>query len=283
MPSIALPDRAIITVGGADASSFLQALITTDLAPLAEGEAVAGALLTPQGKILFSFLISTDGASFRLETSNDQAEALMKRLTLYRLRAAVTLTLDAPVSVLVLFGTQPEPGSLVDARFAKAGHSVWRLTGEGPRDDNDTEGYERLRIGSGIVEAGADYALQDAFPHDVLLDLNGGLSFRKGCYVGQEVVSRMHHRSTARKRVVVLTGDSELPAPGTSVTADGRNIGTLGSTSGVLGLAILRIDKAGEAIHSDIPLRCGEATVVASLPAWTGLSFPAQADEAVSG
>jgi len=112
------------------------------------------------------------------------------------------------------------------------------------------------------------------------MDINGGLSFRKGCYVGQEVVSRMQHRGTARRRVVIVKAETALPPSGTEITAAGKPVGTLGSVTGKTGLAIVRIDRAGEAMATGTPLLAGETSVAVELPAWTGLTFPSSADEA---
>jgi folate-binding Fe-S cluster repair protein YgfZ len=112
------------------------------------------------------------------------------------------------------------------------------------------------------------------------MDFNGGLSFKKGCYVGQEVVSRMQHRGTARRRVVTVKAETALPPSGTEITAGGKPVGTLGSVVGKGGLAIVRIDRAGEAIATATPLLAGETAVILELPAWTGLTFPSAADEA---
>ncbi|WP_428428081.1 YgfZ/GcvT domain-containing protein [Pararhizobium sp.] len=276
MQPVALQDRAMITVSGQDAQEFLQALITTDLDLLEDGEAKPGALLTPQGKILFDFIVTRDGTSIRLETGTDQAESLLKRLTMYKLRAPISLSLTNPATVTARFNAAP--GAYRDARFAKAGQEVYRTY--------DTEGetagiddYDRLRILNGIAVSGADYALQDAFPHDVLMDKNGALSFKKGCYVGQEVVSRMQHRGTARRRVVIVAAETALPETGTPLTAKGRSIGVLGSVTGSSGLAIVRIDKAGDAIASGEPILAGNIAVTLTLPAWSGLDFPVEAGE----
>ncbi len=279
MPSVSLPDRAIVTVSGQDAQDFLQALITTDLEKLTDNEALPGALLTPQGKILFDFIVTRDGSAIRLETGADQGESLLKRLTMYKLRAPVTLSLTSPASVDILFSETA--GAYRDAQFAKAGQAVWRVYGS-KTDTTGTEDYDRLRIASGIAVSGADYALQDAFPHDVLMDKNGGLSFKKGCYVGQEVVSRMQHRGTARRRVVTVTSDSTLPETGTPLTVNGRLIGVLGTAIGGTGLAIVRTDKAGGAIAAGEPILAGDVAVTLALPAWTGLEFPSEADEATA-
>ncbi|NRP71138.1 tRNA-modifying protein YgfZ [Ensifer psoraleae] len=280
MPKVCLNDRAIISVSGKDAEDLLQSLITTDIGALGSDEARPGALLTPQGKILFDFLISRDGEALRLETTSDQAEPLLKRLTMYKLRSAVELSLQSPAPVTVVFEEEQPAGSYRDYRFEKAGKSVFRLYHDMENPEADVTELERLRIASGVAVSGPDFALQDVFPHDVLLDLNGGLSFRKGCYVGQEVVSRMQHRATARRRVVIVASEAPLPPTGASITVNGRSIGSLGTVRHKAGLAIVRIDKAGEAITKGDTILAGDVPVTLTLPGWTGLSFPTEADEA---
>lgn len=276
MPAVFLNDRALIRVSGAEAQSFLHNLITTDIVSLDATEARPGALLTPQGKILFDFMIWRDGDDFIIETDEGQREALTKRLTMYKLRAAVALAAEGS-GVTVSWDGAPAEG-FRDSRFAKAGIDVFRRPGQ--HGSGDITLYDALRAAHGIAVSGSDYALQDAFPHDVLMDLNGGLSFKKGCYVGQEVVSRMQHRGTARRRVVTVSSTEPLPASGTEITANGKPIGTLGSVTGHRGLAIVRIDRAGDAMSSDTPLLAGAVTVTVALPVWSALVFPAGSDEA---
>ena len=277
MPSVTLSGRAFLRISGKDAETFLQTLITTNLPDLRENEIRPGALLTPQGKILFDFLIRRDGPdAFLMETSEDQRDGLLKRLTMYKLRAAVDLAAAEGDTVTVSWDAA-EAGAPRDVRFAKAGLDVSRRASDGGSDDAAL--YDALRIAAGLPEAGSDYALSDAFPHDVLLDLSGGLSFRTGCYVGQEVVSRMQHRGTARRRPVIVTGESPLPATGTELLAAGKPVGTLGSVSGALGLAIARIDRVADAIAAGTPITADGAPVTVALPAWTGLTFPEQASE----
>jgi folate-binding protein YgfZ len=277
MPSAFLPDRAFVKIAGADAEHFLQNLITTDLGALAENELRPGALLTPQGKILFDFLISRDGDGFLIDIPADQMDAFIRRMTMYKLRSPVT------IEALPVKGATVTWGELVDGvadhRFALAGTELRRQAGRAG-DPADREGYDALRILHGVPESGADYALQDAFPHDVLFDKSGGVSFRKGCYVGQEVVSRMQHRSTARRRVVILSADASLPATGTEITIGGKPIGALGTVAGDRALAIVRIDKAGEAMAAGEPILAGDVPVTVALPSWSGLTFPAAAEEA---
>ncbi|OWV89689.1 aminomethyltransferase [Rhizobium sp. N122] len=282
MPAVFLKDRALLSISGAEAQSFLQNLITTDIISLAPDEARPGALLTPQGKILFDFMIWPDGDGYTIETETGQRDGLLKRLAMYKLRAAVTLTPRGEEGVTVSWGEDAEgvrdSQGVRDSRFAKAGVTLIRRPGK--HGDGAEALYDALRISHGIVTSGSDFALQDAFPHDVLMDFNGGLSFRKGCYVGQEVVSRMHHRGTARRRVVMVSAATTLPETGTEITAAGKPVGTLGSVEGDHGLAIVRIDRAGAAMAAGTPLLAGQTPVSLVLPEWSGLVFPTSADEA---
>ncbi len=279
MTSAFLSDRTFIRVSGTGATEFLQNLITTDVEALAQNEARPGALLTPQGKILFDFLISRADDGYLLETSADQQDALRRRLTMYKLRAPVDLQAEDVTGVSLFWDEDALVGSVRDVRFAKAGLSLHRLPG--PSAAGDASTYDALRVAHGVAASGIDYALQDAFPHDVLMDVNDGVSFKKGCFVGQEVVSRMKHRGTARRRVALISAESALPASGTDIVAGGKPMGTLGTVSGNKGLAIIRIDRAAEAMASGSEITVGDVPVSVALPEWTGLSFPS-ADPAAS-
>lgn len=280
MPTAQLTDRSLILVRGPDAEHFLQNLITTDLDGLPGGAAKPGALLSPQGKILFDFLVSRAGDdALRIDCRADFADDLLRRLTLYRLRARVELSKQEQAVVLARWekdsGTSDDDsGWLADTRFPEALH-VRRGYGLSVAADVDAGAWNALRIANGIAEGGADYQLGDAFPHDVLLDLSGGVGFRKGCYVGQEVVSRMQHRGTARRRVMQVAADAALPSGGGEVTVNGRTIGALGATDGTQGLAVVRIDRVRDALDAGIPILAGEVPVRLSIPAWAGYTLPA--------
>ncbi|MES5097615.1 folate-binding protein YgfZ [Agrobacterium sp. BA1120] len=273
MSSAFLNDRAFIHVSGTGATDFLQNLVTPDLDSLPAGEARPGALLTPQGKIMFEFLIWRDGEGYVLETGVDQQDALLRRLTMYKLRAPVDLKAGQAKGASVFWDEAAPEGAIKDSRFAKAGIELYRLPGHSA--SADASSYHGLRIANGIVLAGIDYPLSDAFPHDVLMDVNDGVSFKKGCFVGQEVVSRMKHRGTARRRVVTVTAEADLPATGTDILAGGKPIGTLGTVIGKQGLAIIRTDRAADAMASGTDITTGGIAVTVALPAWSGLSFPA--------
>ena len=279
MPVVTLQDRTLVAVTGEDAVELLQGLITTDIALIGAGEAWPGALLTPQGKILFEFLISRAEDGVLLETRSEDADPLIKRLTLYRLRAKANFSRSEDIGITVAWGV-PQPDAAVrDMRFAKAGVDVYRSAGGA--GEADRSGYDGLRHAHGISGGGEDGALTDYFPHDLLMDRNGGLSFKKGCYIGQEVVSRMQHRATARRRLVSVRAEA-LPPAGAAILAGDREIGALLSAHGSSGLAVVRIDKAGAALADGTSISAGGVPVALSLPAWSGLDFPAEADDAAS-
>ncbi len=273
MPSVFLDNRSLITVKGPEAAHFLHNLVTTDIAGLQPGVLTPGALLTPQGKILFDFLVSRSGDdAFRLDCMAAAASDFARRLMLYKLRSKVDLSVEEQAEASVSWDMEPPGGdSLRDSRFA--GVDVWRHYGA-PEGGDDAGAWTALRIAQGVAEAGVDYEEGDAFPHDAGLDQTGGVSFRKGCFVGQEVVSRMQHRGTARRRILTVSGDGALPAPGTPLEADGKPVGALGSVDGTSGLALARIDRVKSAMDAGTPIRAGDVTVTLALPPHVAYRFP---------
>ncbi|MBL0936920.1 MAG: folate-binding protein YgfZ [Rhizobiaceae bacterium] len=275
MPTVHLTSRAFVTVDGPEAEPFLQNLITPDLAALAAGEAKPGALLTPQGKILFDFLISRTGDGFRLECRSDIADDLAKRLTIYKLRAKVAIAQQEQELVAVSWGDESgasqSDSSVRDLRFTEP---VWRHHEAAPAATTDEAAWTALRAENGIAESGADFALSDAFPHDVLYDQNGGVGLKKGCFVGQEVVSRMQHRGTARRRVMIARSGDALPEPGTEITVNGRPIGTFGSSAAGVGVAVVRVDRVKDALDADDDILAGEAWLTLTIPAWARYTLP---------
>ncbi|MCX7304626.1 MAG: folate-binding protein YgfZ [Hyphomicrobiales bacterium] len=280
MPIARLEGRALITVSGPDAEHFLQNIVTADLDALKRGEAKPSALLTPQGKILFDFLVSRTGAdAFRLDCRADIADDFMRRLSLYRLRAKIAISKQEESLVAVSWGAESgasgnDSSWLSDSRFPKTA-PAWRSY-EARSVSSDVASWHAFRIATGIAESGTDYVLGDAFPHDVLLDQSGGVGFRKGCYVGQEVVSRMQHRGTARRRVLIVSGDA-LPPSGTEITANGKALGTLGSTAAGKGLAILRTDRVKDALDGGATILAGDAPIGVAIPGWASFTFPQSA------
>jgi folate-binding protein YgfZ len=286
MPTAHLNDRALVSIAGPDAEHFLQNIVTTDVVGIAPGDVWPGALLTPQGKIMFDFLVSRRGEDgFLLECRSDFVDDFVRRLTLYKLRSKLEITKldqsvvavawqdDSPASQSDSGASQTDSSRLRDRRFPEAANVVRHHDGL-PAADASEEDYTALRIAHGVAESGSDYALGDAFPHDILFDQNGGVGLKKGCFVGQEVVSRMHHRGTARRRLLIAAGETALPAPGTDITAEGRSVGTLGSVAGAKGLAIARIDKVKSAMDGGVPLMAGASAVTLSIPTFAKFGFP---------
>ena len=266
-----LADRGVVRVAGGDAEKLLQGLVTNDLAKLTPQRALFAALLTPQGKILFDFFITLHGGAYLLDTAAAHAPQLAKRLEMYRLRSRVDITDDsAKFRVLAAWGDADGAG-LTDPRLAGLGARI--LLGPGSAAEtaaefaiNATEAdYHAHRIGLGVPEGGKDYAFGDAFPHDANLDVLAGVSFSKGCFVGQEVVARMQHRATARRRIVIVEGDRPLE-PGLEIAAGASTIGTVGSVSGNRGLALVRLDRADEAAAKGVPLTAAGTSVRLRIP-----------------
>jgi len=273
VPIVHLPERTLIAVGGADARDFLERLITNDVETMIGEQVVPSALLTPQGKIMFDFLICETAGRFLIDIRSTLVEDFLRRMTMYRMRANVTFETLADQTVFAQWGPEGPETGLPDSRFpTQAG--VKRVYGSSDKATADISDWHRLRIAHGVAESGLDYSLSDAFPHDLLMDINGGVSFSKGCFVGQEVVSRMKHRNTARRRVVTVNASAPLPASGTSIEADGRPLGALGSVVDQSALAIVRIDRVSDALAAGNAITAGQVPVSLSLPEWSGLSFP---------
>ena len=291
MALVHLADRAVIRAEGPDAETLLQNVLTPDLTQLAEGEVRPGALLTPQGKVLFDFVISRAGPDiFRLDCRKDVADDFLKRLTFLRVRATVNFSLsdqelvsacwqnDSSTSEVDSTTGESDSTKLVDRRFPEE-ISVFRIYGPATGDSRNLAEWHGLRIEHGVPESGMDYSLSDAFPHDILFDQNGGTGLRKGCYVGQEVVSRMHHRGTARRRLVIVEAAAPLSPEQREITADGKPIGELGTISGNRALAIVRIDRLADARAAGSPVLAGETELTFRLPAYAKFSL----DSAISG
>jgi len=287
-----LPDRGVVSVTGVDARKLLQGVITNDMDVIDTQSALYGGLLTPQGKILFDFFVVKAPDGYCLETSRAHAAGLAERLKMYKLRAAVEIAdVSTDYTVAAIWGgayapraRDPAPIWFADPRLPDMGYrelatlrSDWALGGEAS-DSATQEEYHAHRIGLGVPEGGKDFGLGDAFPHEALFDQLHGVSFEKGCYVGQEVVSRMQNRGTARRRIVPVTADDvALPESGTAIKAGGVEIGTLGSTAGARGLAMIRLDRAAEFSAKGEPLRAADVELRIKLPPWATFSLEAKA------
>ncbi|WP_339950893.1 folate-binding protein [uncultured Albimonas sp.] len=259
MPSAAslsglVPARVLLRLTGAEARGFLQDLVTNDIRQASETRAVYAALLTPQGKYLSDFFVLGEGPeTLLIDVSRDQAQALGQRLAMYRLRRQVGIEV-APFGVALLWGDAapeaPEGARLVpDPRDPRLG---WRLYAPDPAAALEGLGaapaepaaYDALRIAVGAPESGLELT-PDTFVLEAGFERLNGVDFRKGCYVGQEIVARMKHKTELRRGLVRVSVDGEA-APGTEVLSeDGRAAGTLHTVAGGEGLAHLRLDRAG--------------------------------------
>jgi len=248
-----LAGRSVLRVSGRDARTFLQDLVTNDIEALKQGEGRFAALLTPQGKILFDFFVTPDGDALLIDCNASQAADLAKRLGFYKLRADVRIADESANLAVAAFREAPPPAqalAFADPRHAGMG---WRVIAA--PDELDRLGvvaglddaYAAHRISLGVPEGGADYAYGDTFPHEANMDLVHGVDFKKGCYIGQEVVSRVEHRGTARKRIVRMGFSGPAPARGTEIVTGELAIGQMGSSAGQEGLALVRIDRIAEA------------------------------------
>jgi folate-binding protein YgfZ len=277
-----LSRRGVVAVHGADAAIFLNDLVTSDM-PDAPGNARFGALLTPQGKILFDFIVVRTADGFLFDMPRAATAAFAKRLGFYRLRAKVDIAdLSNEREVVAAWGAAEPPilDGIVyrDPRLPELGFRAIVPEGADMAPDYSEarpDAYDAHRIALGIPEGGVDFIYGDAYPHDVDMDQLGGVDFKKGCYVGQEVVSRMQHRGTARRRFIIATSGSPLPPAGTPVTAASAAIGTMGSSSGGAGLALVRLDRAKAAMDGGTPITAGETRLTLSLPKWATLKWPA--------
>jgi folate-binding protein YgfZ len=276
MKAALLPDRGVVKVSGDDARDFLNGLVTTDATLLRPGLGRFGALLTPQGKIIVDFLIteapSGHGGGFLIDCPRALAQALADKLGFYKLRAKVAVeNLSDNLGVLAAwdgeFAVKPDL-AFADPRSAALGwrilvpaelaQKVANLIGA---DLVDSPAYDAHRIASGVPRGGLDFMYGDAFPHETNMDRLHGVDFDKGCYVGQEVVSRMQHRGTARTRTVRVILDDFSPEPGTTVLAGDKPVGTMGSTAGHNGLALIRTDRVADALDAGKPLTAGGLSI----------------------
>ncbi|ATQ69998.1 MULTISPECIES: CAF17-like 4Fe-4S cluster assembly/insertion protein YgfZ [Methylosinus] len=266
-----LSDRGVVEVAGPDAAKFLHGILTNDVNSLAAGEARFAALLTPQGKIITDFMIfakaAEDGLVFLLDCPAALKETLLDRLKFYKLRAAVTLTDRSGEFASVAFpeaAEKPEIDAIALAADPRAPTLGWRglvakalavTVATAPRAL-----YDAKRIAAAAPDGGIDFDYGDAFPHEANMDRLAGVDFKKGCFLGQEVVSRMKHRGPVRKRVTTFHAQGPAPAPGTPVKAGEVEIGVTGSAVGGEGLALIRLDRLADAKSGGaVPLAGGIA------------------------
>lgn len=295
MKATLLPDRGVVKVIGDDARKFLHGLVTADMLGVTPGTARFCALLTPQGKITADFFVTeapqAEGGGFFLDIPRALAATLLEKLNLYKLRAKVLIEdLTEILGVLAVWdvatkqakteqATTEQGLSYADPRLPALGfrvmvapHRAVAAASELGAALVDADEYEARRIALGVPRGGLDFAYGDAFPHEADMDQLGGIDFAKGCYVGQEVVSRIEHRGIARTRAVALCYDGATPENGAPITAGERQIGTMGSAARGRGIALIRLDRVAEAEQST--LAAGGIPIRLIKPEWARFSFP---------
>jgi folate-binding protein YgfZ len=286
MKAALLPDRGVVKVSGDAARKFLHGLVTADMLSLTPGTARFCALLTPQGKIIADFFVaeapSADGGAFFLDVPRALDTTLFAKLNLYKLRAKVLIEdLSEILGVLAVWDGTPAAKyglSYADPRLPALGARLMippHRAADAAREIGASlvaaEDYEAHRIGLGVPRGGIDFAYGDAFPHEADMDQLGGVDFAKGCYVGQEVVSRIEHRGIARTRAVPIRYDGGAPENGVAITAGERQVGTMGSAARGRGIALLRLDRVAEATE---PLTAGGVPIHLVKPDWARFSLP---------
>jgi len=289
MKAALLPDRGVVKVAGDGARNFLHGLVTADILKLAPGTARFCALLTPQGKIIADFIVveAADGGGFLLDIPRALGATLVEKLNIYKLRAKVVIEdLSSGLGVLAAWdgsGTTEHGLCYADPRLPALGMRAIvppQLAADAAADLGaalvDASEYEAHRIALGVPQGGIDFSYGDAFPHETDMDQFGGVDFGKGCYVGQEVVSRMEHRGTARTRAVPIRYDDAAPQAGVAVTAARHNVGVMGSATGGYGVALLRLDRVAEAMTHGEPLNAGGTLIRLVKPDWARFLFPGE-------
>ncbi|WP_156850434.1 CAF17-like 4Fe-4S cluster assembly/insertion protein YgfZ [Bartonella refiksaydamii] len=275
--AILFKNRRIIKVTGEEATHFLQVLITTDVTQIGPQEIFPGALLSPQGKVIADFLIGKRNDGYLIDIIASLADTLYKRLLLYKLHTKVEITQPLQKLVTVFWNNESNTlnfdSSFIDKRFTQK-EKIIRSYGKIPffaPEYNDK--WDRLRIRYAIAESGQDYEIGKVFPHDINYDQISGLAFNKGCYIGQEVVSRIHHRRAARRRVLVVKSQHEL-TKGSSVKAGTKILGSLGTCAANEALVLIRIDHVRDAMNNNIPFTVENSPVTISIAENMNFTFP---------
>lgn len=291
MKAALLPDRGVIKVAGDAARSFLNGLLTADVTKVSPDAPRYAALLTPQGKIIVDCIIAEalaeDGGGFFLDCPRALAKTLAERLNFYKLRAKVTIEdFSEALGILAVWdGAGSTDYGLVypDPRLAALGIRVMlppHLAAEAAADLGaalvDARDYETHRITLGVPRGGLDFIYGDTFPHDADMDQLGGVDFAKGCYIGQEVVSRVEHRASARSRIIPVAYADGAPDTGLAVMAGDKIIGMMGSSASGRGLAMLRLDRVEDALAAGMPLLAGGIAIKPVKPDWARFAFPGE-------
>ncbi len=259
-----LPQRGVIMVEGEDRVAFLQGLVSNDVAQAVPGRAVWAAFLTPQGKWLADFFILSDGSALLLDVERAQQAMLVQRLSRYRLRSKVTLHAAEAYAVYAAWAGPPPPGAIMapDPRLPDAG---WRLLATAPLPTNAAAtDYDRHRLALGLPDGSRDMETEKTVLLEAGFDELAGVSWSKGCYMGQELTARTRYRGLLKRRLVPVAIAGPVPEPGTQIMRGAMEVGTMRSGAESQGLAVLRLDVLTEAAD----LTCGAAVLRPRIPGW---------------
>lgn len=262
------PERSVLRVAGEEAGAFLDGLLTNDVSAASAERSVYAALLTPQGKLVTDMVAhrGTDGALL-LDVPRVQAPSLLQKLTLYRLRRAIEIS-DVSDALTVEIHTHAQAGLTADPRKPEGTLGARMLTATPAQDAAPLAEYEAFRIGAGVPDPAVDAGAEEVFALEALLEELNGVDFQKGCFVGQENVSRMKRRATTRRKFCRIAFEGEAPAYGTAIVAGAATLGEVRSGISGRAIALLRLDRAFEAIKAGTPLMAGETTVRLDPPEW---------------
>lgn len=290
---VVLDRRGVIRLAGADGRQFLQGLISGDMNKVSPSRTIYAALLTPQGKYLHDFFVAALGDAFLVDCERARIDDLVTRLGRYRMRARISIE-DVSADFLVAafigdgaarrFAHGDEPGAtradgggciFVDPRLAALGARAI-LPRDGGADflisqgaaSGGFEDYDRHRMALGVPDGGTDIEVEKSFLVECNLDFLNGIDFRKGCFVGQELTARTKHRGAVRKRLMPVRLEGPAPAPGTPVMAAGKQIGTMRTSAGNHGLALLRLEHLEHAQAAGDGFSAADTVVVPEKPEW---------------
>ena len=268
-----LPARGVIAVEGDDRVAFLQGLLSNDIEAARPGRAVWAALLTAQGKWLADFFVFADANRLLLDCEADQIAMLIQRLSRYRLRMQASLHAEPALHVHVAWDARPDAADAADimAPDPRLPDFAWRILATRPLAANATpEDWDRRRLAAGLPDGSNDLESDRSVLLEAGFDELAGVSWSKGCYMGQELTARTKYRGLVKRRLVPVDVLGPLPPPGTPVLNSGVEIGTMRSGRDAIGLASLRLDAVGGAA-----LRCADASLTPRIPPWMRLPEPA--------
>jgi folate-binding protein YgfZ len=271
MPRLERLDRTLIRVSGPDTNSFLNNLLTQDIW---QGSVQYGALLSPQGKVSADMFVWSDDGGAVIDCAPSRGADLMRRLTMYKLRAQVELR-DVSADFAVVVGDDIFEGANGEPRLAALG---WRKVVPAGEAYTSADWYESRRLVLGVPDLARDAAPDEVFAGEALLDELNGVDFGKGCFVGQENVSRMKRRATTRKKFCPVAYEGEMIAYGTPVLADEAEIGSVRTGAPGRSLALLRLDRALEAVAAGKKLSAAGREIRLDPPSW--LILPQREDAA---